>query len=157
MNLAKSLIGPKKTIVIIAHLCSEMAVLGRYSTQCFEWSIRYLSSKHAVHSYLRNRTTAQTEYLMGCTVNNLLKLWECKLFCPKRHPSVQKAKNMKYRALLQWKEEKLLPLSAPRLIDQSDTRRRMIQIPDSVGSQTADLNWDRLSLSCWKSGRILSM
>jgi hypothetical protein len=28
---AKSLIGQKKTIVIIAHLCSEMAVLGRKS------------------------------------------------------------------------------------------------------------------------------
>jgi hypothetical protein len=31
MNLAKSLIGQKKTIVIIAHLCSEMAVFGRNS------------------------------------------------------------------------------------------------------------------------------
>jgi hypothetical protein len=32
-----------------------MAVFGRNSTRCFEWSIRYSSSKHAVHSYLRNQ------------------------------------------------------------------------------------------------------
>jgi hypothetical protein len=63
MNLAKSLIGSKKTIVIIAHLCSEMVVLGRNTIQFFQRSIRYSSSKHAVHSYLRNRTTAQTEYV----------------------------------------------------------------------------------------------
>jgi hypothetical protein len=31
MNLAKSLIGSKKTISIIAHLCSEMAVFDRKS------------------------------------------------------------------------------------------------------------------------------
>jgi hypothetical protein len=37
---------------------------------------------------------------MGCTVNNLLKLWVCKLSFLKRHPSVQKAKNMKYCALI---------------------------------------------------------
>jgi hypothetical protein len=31
-------------------------------------------TKHAVLFYLRNRTTAHTEYGMGCTVKNLLKL-----------------------------------------------------------------------------------
>jgi hypothetical protein len=40
--------------------------LARFDTQ---------GTKHAVHSYLGTRTTAQTEYVMGCTaVNNLLKL-----------------------------------------------------------------------------------
>jgi hypothetical protein len=38
--------------VIIAHLCSEMAVLGRNTIRFFQRSIRYSSSKHAVHSYL---------------------------------------------------------------------------------------------------------
>jgi hypothetical protein len=74
MNLAKSLIGSKKTIVFIAHLCSEMAVFGRNTIRFFQRSIQYSTTKHAVHSYLGYRTTAQTEYAMGCTVNNSLKL-----------------------------------------------------------------------------------
>jgi hypothetical protein len=69
------------------------------------WSIWYSRAKHAVHSYLRNRTTSHSEYLIGSTVNNLLELWVCKLFCLKRHPSIQKSKIFKYRALLQWKEK----------------------------------------------------
>jgi hypothetical protein len=67
----------------------------------FDGSIRYSRSKHDVLFYLRNRTTAHhTEYLMGCTVNNLLKLWVCELSFLKRHPSNQKVKNVKYRALI---------------------------------------------------------
>jgi hypothetical protein len=57
------------------------------------WLIRYSRTRHAVHSYLRNRTTAQTEYLMGNTVAILLKLWVCKLSFLKRQPSNQKGKN----------------------------------------------------------------
>jgi hypothetical protein len=52
------------------------------------WSIRYLRTKHAVRFQLRNRTTAQTEYVMGCTVKNLLKLWVCKLSFFKRGPII---------------------------------------------------------------------
>jgi hypothetical protein len=100
MNLAKSPILSEKAFSIIVHLCSEMAVFGRNSTRCFEWPIRYSNLKHAVHSYLRNRTTAQTEYLMGSTVNIMLKLWVSKLSFLKRHPSIQKVKNEKYRALI---------------------------------------------------------
>jgi hypothetical protein len=100
MNLSKSPIVSEKAFSIIAHLCSEMAVFGRNSTRCFEWSIRYSSFKHAVHSYLRNRTTVQTEYLMGSTVNIMLKLWVSQLSFLKRHPSIQKVKNEEYRALI---------------------------------------------------------
>jgi hypothetical protein len=121
-----------KTIVITAHLCSETAVFLPKITPIFALrlhrSIRYSRAKHAVHSYLRNWTTAHTEYLMGSTVNNLVKIWVCKLSFLKRHPSDQKSKIMKQRALLQWKEKKLLPLNQPRLLDWSNTGRRMIQI-----------------------------
>jgi hypothetical protein len=65
---AKSLIGQKKAIVITAHLCSETAVLDRNTIRFVHWSIRYSTTKHAVHSYLRSRTSAQTEYVMGSTV-----------------------------------------------------------------------------------------
>jgi hypothetical protein len=41
---AKSLTEQKKTFSFIAHLCSEMAVLGRKSTFRQAWSIRYSSS-----------------------------------------------------------------------------------------------------------------
>jgi hypothetical protein len=96
---AKSLIVSEKTISIIAHLCSEMAVSDRNSTFRLHRSIRYSRAKHAVLFYLRNRTTAHREYLMSSTANNLLELWVCKLSFLKRHPSIQKAKNMKHCAL----------------------------------------------------------
>jgi hypothetical protein len=83
-----------------SHLCSEIKVFGKNPTFRQAWSIWYSTTKHAVHSYLRNWTTTQTEYLMGSTVNNLLKLWVCKLSFLKRHPWIQKAKNMKQRALI---------------------------------------------------------
>jgi hypothetical protein len=51
-------------------------------------------SKHAIRLYLRNQTTAQTEYLMGnSTVKNLSECWVYKLSFRKRHPSIQKGKN----------------------------------------------------------------
>jgi hypothetical protein len=131
---AKSLIGQKKTFSIIAHLCSEMAVFGRKSVLFLlpglidrfdtQWT------KNAFQFYFRNRTTAQIEYVMGCTVNNLTKLWVCKLSCLKRHPSIQKSKILKYRALLQWKKKNLLPAGTPRLIDRPYTERRIIQMKD---------------------------
>jgi hypothetical protein len=74
MNLAKSLfVSKKKTILINAHLCSEMAVFGQNCFRSFQRSIRYSRAKHAIQFYLRNRTSAHTEYLMGITVNNLVK------------------------------------------------------------------------------------
>jgi hypothetical protein len=128
---AKSLIVLQKTIPIIAHLCSEMAVFGRKSVRFFQRSIWYSTTKHAVHSYLRNRTTAQTEYVvMGCTVNNLSEFWVYKLTFLKRHPSVQKDKIIKQRALITVIKEILLPLIQPRLFEWSNTRRRVDKITD---------------------------
>jgi hypothetical protein len=69
-------------------------------------SIQYSRTKHTIRFYLRNRTTAQTEYLMGSTVNNSLILWVCKLSFLKRHPSIQKSKILKYHALIAIKEKK---------------------------------------------------
>jgi hypothetical protein len=130
MNLVRSLIGSKKAFSIIAHLCSETAVFGQKLTFGLDGLIRYSTTKHAVHSYLRNLTTAHTEYVMGCT---LLKLWVCKISFLKRHPSIQKGKIMKQRALLQWKEKKTPYVeSTPPLniFDWSNKERRMVQIPD---------------------------
>jgi hypothetical protein len=67
---AKSLIvSEKKPIQIIAHLCSEMAVFGRKSVLFLPSGTMYRFDtqgwKHAVQFYLRNRTTAHTEYLNG--------------------------------------------------------------------------------------------
>jgi hypothetical protein len=98
MNLAKSLIVSGKNYL---NHCAPMQWNGRFwpkfhhiFTLRLVGSIRYSTTNHAVHSYLRKRTTAQAEYVMGCTVNNLLKLWVCKLSFLKRHPSIQKAKNI---------------------------------------------------------------
>jgi hypothetical protein len=60
---AKSLIGQKKSIVITAHLCSETAVLAQIPASRHDVSLQYSMTKHAVRFYLRNRTTAHTEYV----------------------------------------------------------------------------------------------
>jgi hypothetical protein len=88
MNLAKPLIGSKIAFSIITHLCSEMAVFGRKSTFRQAWSIQYSRTKLAIRFYLRNRTTAQTEYLMGSTVNNLSEFWVCKLSFLNSSPAI---------------------------------------------------------------------
>jgi hypothetical protein len=75
MNLAKSPIVSEKAFSIIAHLCSEMAVFGRKSELLLPSGFRdrfdTQGTKHSVQFYLRNQATAQTEYVMGCTVNIL--------------------------------------------------------------------------------------
>jgi hypothetical protein len=63
----------ERTISIIAHLCSEMAVFDQNSAFRFHVSIRYSKAKHAVLFYLGNRTNAHTEYPIGSTVINLVK------------------------------------------------------------------------------------
>jgi hypothetical protein len=78
MNLAKSLIVSEKNY---SNHRAPMQLNGSFrpkigpifASRLDGW-IRYSTTRHAVQSYLRNRTTAQTEYVMGCTVNNLLKL-----------------------------------------------------------------------------------
>jgi hypothetical protein len=73
-----------------------MAVFGHKSVQLLPSGYRdrfdTQGRKHAVQLYLRNRTTAHREYLMGSTVNNLSEFWVCKLSYLKRHQSIQKAK-----------------------------------------------------------------
>jgi hypothetical protein len=71
---AKSLIlSEKNYYIIIAHLCSEMEVFAENPTFRHDVPVQYSRTKHAVYSYLRNQTTAQTENLMGSTVNNISK------------------------------------------------------------------------------------
>jgi hypothetical protein len=120
-------------------------------------SIRYSRTKHSVHSYLRNRTTAQTEYLMGSTVNNLLKFWVCKLSFLKRHPSNQKGKIMKQHALLQWKEKKILPLNQPCLSDWSNTERRLYHTQFYLRIRTNAHRSDLFGILSCKFGEVLSI
>jgi hypothetical protein len=113
------------------------------------WWIRYSRTKHAVLFYWRNRTTAKTEYLMGSTVKKLLKLWVCKLSFLKRHPSIQKGKIMKQRALIAVIKEILLfllPLGTPRLIDWLNTGRRILPNP----RLSMESNW-RPQLTAFKA------
>jgi hypothetical protein len=75
MNLAKSLIVSEK------NYCNRRAPMQRIGsfwpkfhhifTHRLHRSIRYSRTKNAVHSYLRNRTTAHIEYVMIV----LLKIW----------------------------------------------------------------------------------
>jgi hypothetical protein len=51
----------------------------------------------------------------GSTVNKLLKLWVFKLSFLKRHPSIQKSKILKYRALVAVKEKTPSDESTPPL------------------------------------------
>jgi hypothetical protein len=75
MNLAKSLIGPKKTFSIIAHLYAvKWQFWAEIPSDPYKDRFDTQRTKHAFRLCLRNRTTAHTEYAMGCTVNNLLKL-----------------------------------------------------------------------------------
>jgi hypothetical protein len=114
-------------------------------------------TKHVVQFYLRNRTTAQTEYVMGCTVNILLKLWICKLSFLKRYPSIQKGKIMKQRAFLQWKEKKLLPLNQLRLFDWSNTGRRLYRAQVYLRIRTTAHRSDLFGYLSCKFGEILSI
>jgi hypothetical protein len=59
---AKSLIVSEKAILIIVHLCREPAVSGQKSYLPASLIDSILKLEHAVHSYLRIRTTAHTEY-----------------------------------------------------------------------------------------------
>jgi hypothetical protein len=104
---AKSLIVSEKNFInqIIAHLCSEMALFGRKSTFRQAWFIRYSRIKACYSILLKESNYRPDRVSDGSTVNNMLKLWVCRLSFLKRHPSVQKSKTLKHRALLQWKEK----------------------------------------------------
>ena len=65
-------------------------------------SLIWYSRKKACCSILLKESNYRPDRVcMDCTVNNLLKLWVCKLSFLKRHPSIQKSKILKHRALLQ--------------------------------------------------------
>jgi hypothetical protein len=73
MNLAKSPIGQQKTIVIIAHPCSETEFFANWNAFRLHKSIQYSETNNAIRFYLGIRTTAHREYMMGSTVYNLVK------------------------------------------------------------------------------------
>jgi hypothetical protein len=89
----------KKTFSIIAHLCSEMAVFRRKSYLLASLIDPILNNKGCC-SILIKESNYRPDRVYGCTVNNLQKLWVSKLSFLKRHPSIQKSKILKYRALL---------------------------------------------------------
>jgi hypothetical protein len=154
---AKPLIVSKKTILIIAHLCSEMAVFVRKSTFRQTWSIRYSRNKACRSFLLKDSNYRPQRVSDGYTVNILLKLWVCKLSFLKRHPLIQKSKIMKQRALIVVIKEILLPMNQPRLIDWSNTGRRML--PNSRQSMESNCRpqFGSSSWISWKFERILSI
>jgi hypothetical protein len=81
----------KSSIVLEKNYCNHCAPM--------QWNGSFWPKFHLpasqIDSILKSKTCcsiAHTEYVMGCTVNNLLKLWVCKLSFLKRHPSVQNSK-----------------------------------------------------------------
>jgi hypothetical protein len=96
MNLAKSLIVSKKNYFNHRAPMQWNGDFWPKISPIFAFrlhrSIRYSRAQHALWFYLGNRTTAHREYLMGSTVNNLLKFWVYKLSFLKRHLSIQKGK-----------------------------------------------------------------
>jgi hypothetical protein len=107
--LSKERVRHQKSNQIIAHLCSEKRNFWRLNTFRLHRSIRYSSPLQTIQFYLRNRTTAHRTDLMGCTVDNLVKFWVCKLNFLRRHPSNQlnqkERKKVKQGALLHWKRK----------------------------------------------------
>jgi hypothetical protein len=109
MNLAKSLIVSEKNFF------NHRAPMQWKSSFCrksalflppgyINWSDTQ-ASKRAIHFYLEESNYRTYWVCDGCSVNILLKLWVCKLSFLKRHPSIQKSKILKHRALLQWKKK----------------------------------------------------
>jgi hypothetical protein len=66
-RIGKKLIESSRTYAV------KWQFLAKIPTFRHDGSIRYSRAKHAVYSYLGNRNTAHREYLMGSTVNNLMK------------------------------------------------------------------------------------
>jgi hypothetical protein len=86
MNLAKSLIVSEKTISIIAHLCSDMAIFGRKSYLPASLIDPILKNKAGSSILLKESNYRPYRVCIGCSVNNLLKLWVCKLYFLNRIP-----------------------------------------------------------------------
>jgi hypothetical protein len=70
-----------------------------------QWTIRYSMNKACCSFLLKESNSRPDRVSDGSSVNNMLKLWVFKLSFLKRHPSIQKSKILKHRALLQWKEK----------------------------------------------------
>jgi hypothetical protein len=164
MNLAKSLIVSKKlfyssekTFSIIAHLCSEMAVFDRNFTFRLDRQFRYSTKKECYSFLLKESNYRPFRVCMGCTVNNLLKLWVCKLSFLKRHPSIQKIKILKYRAVLQWKKKNLIPAGTPRLTNQTIKRWRMLRMRGLSMESNCRPHSASFELYSCKFGRKLSI
>jgi hypothetical protein len=71
------------------------------------WKIDSILKNKACSSILLKESNYRPyRVCIGCSVNNWLKVWVCKLSFLKRHPSIQKSKILKYRSLIAVKEKK---------------------------------------------------
>jgi hypothetical protein len=118
------------------------------------WSIWYSRTKHAIQFYLRNRTTAQTEYVMGSTVNILSEFWVYKLSFLKRHPSIQKSKNNETARTYRGERNIWYNIVQASLTNQPLKRWRKNLMKAKVWNRTADLNTNHTKWSCWKFGQF---
>jgi hypothetical protein len=130
MNLAKSLIVSKKLFQWSRTYAVKWEFLAENLTFRKAWSIRYTRSKHAVHSYLRNRTTAHSEYLMGYTVNNMLKLWVYVNSLSLRDTYRFKKENNETARTFAVKQNIWYNVVQARLTNQTLSTWRMIPTPD---------------------------
>jgi hypothetical protein len=104
MNLAKSLIVTNKNHS--NHCATNGSFWPKISpiyTFRLHRTIRYIVHTGAHSIQLRNRTTAQTEYLMGVTVNNSSEFWVYKLSFLKRHQLIQRTKRWNNMHLSRYK------------------------------------------------------
>jgi hypothetical protein len=161
MNLAKSLIVSEKNFFNHRAPMQWNGSFGPKISQIFAfrqaWLIRYSRTKNAVLFYLRNRTTAQMEYVMGCTVTNVRNFEYLNSLSLRDTHRFKKAKYWNIPHLSRWKEEKHLPVGTPRLTNQTLNRWRKLQLKVYLRIRTADLNTDHLSWISWKFGQILSI
>jgi hypothetical protein len=95
MNLAKSLIVSEKNYL---NHRAPMQWIGSFWPEispnfAFRQAslIRYSRKKACCSILLKESNHRPDRVCIGCTVNNLLKLWVCKLSFLKRHPSIQKS------------------------------------------------------------------
>jgi hypothetical protein len=77
-----------------------MAVFGRKSYLPASLIDPILKNKACCSILIKESSYHPDRVSDGSAVNNLLKLWVCKLSFLKRHPSIQKSKIMKQRALI---------------------------------------------------------
>jgi hypothetical protein len=104
---------PSEASCLRLYSSSTLSMLKIFIYFCFFYRAFFTSKKYIAYRVkylitgilLRIQTSGHREYLMGSTVNNLVKSWVYKLSCLKSDPSIQKSKILKYRALIAVKRE----------------------------------------------------